>query len=311
MSPDRGAKPSPSLAAARTSSLNSRRIVARLLDGLILIGAPVLMTHVFRGIDWFVASLWVTVAYFFLLESIFGQTIGKNALGLRVVRRDGGPPSASAVATRNVIRIFEEPVLALLVLFGSRRRRQRLGDLAAGTTVGLERASVRPYPSPLVVLYPLLWAALGVAMVASAGPPDRPPSFRSSDSPALVKARVGDSAAYLEELQALCRARDLEIRKHWVAPSGFILRQELAFTRQVAAVPAPDSMLYQRRSILIERRKLDRLTRAMHRGMTRSADPQRLFADAFRPKLQAAANASSRAFAEAGLICSTGKGPLP
>src|SRR5262245_26201564 len=107
-------------AAARVAktSPKGRRIVARLLDSLVLIAIIVPLHRLLGGTTWLAVSLWVTVAYFFLLESTFGQTVGKMAVGIRVVRRDGGPPEANALAVRNVVRIVEEPLIALIALFG-------------------------------------------------------------------------------------------------------------------------------------------------------------------------------------------------
>jgi uncharacterized RDD family membrane protein YckC len=299
---------STSLASAKTSTMNSRRIAARLLDALILTGLTILLTHLVSGTTWLMVSLWVTVVYFFVLEAVFGQTVGKLALGLRVVRRDGGPPNASALAIRNVIRIFEEPVIALLVLFGSRSRRQRLGDFAAGTTVGIERASVRPYPSPLWIIYPALWAVLGaLLMVLPHHSPDRPTLGEAQVAGATALA----NASYLRQLQTLCRDRDYLIRTHWHATGAFVLNHERAFTRQLAAVPAPPSMQGVRQTILFQRHRSDRVNRVTFREMARRPVSKELYATVYRPRLIKVARAANWALRDAGLVCSTGEGPLP
>lgn len=66
-----------------------------------------------------------------------GRTPGKRLAGIRVVRADGGPPGLGESLVRNVLRAVELPLAyapgILAVAFGARR--QRLGDLVAGTLV--------------------------------------------------------------------------------------------------------------------------------------------------------------------------------
>lgn len=70
-----------------------------------------------------------------------GRTPGKRALGLRVVRADGGPVGLAESLARNLLRAVEVPFGyapgVLAVALGARR--QRLGDLVAGTLVVRER----------------------------------------------------------------------------------------------------------------------------------------------------------------------------
>jgi len=70
-----------------------------------------------------------------------GRTPGKRALGIRVVRLDGAPVGLGEALARNLLRAVELPLVyapgVLAVALGSRR--QRLGDLVAGTLVVRER----------------------------------------------------------------------------------------------------------------------------------------------------------------------------
>jgi len=70
-----------------------------------------------------------------------GQTPGKRALGLRVIRIDGAPVGLGESLVRNALRVVELPLgyapAVLAVALSSRR--QRLGDLVAGTLVVQER----------------------------------------------------------------------------------------------------------------------------------------------------------------------------
>ena len=89
---------------------------------------------------WFVMS-W---GYGGFCEAVFnGRTAGKRALGIRVVSVDGVPITAGQAVLRNLLWVVEwaapfayMPALVSMLLT---RRFQRLGDLAAGTMVIVER----------------------------------------------------------------------------------------------------------------------------------------------------------------------------
>jgi uncharacterized membrane protein SpoIIM required for sporulation/uncharacterized RDD family membrane protein YckC len=94
-----------------------------------------------------VGAVPATVIYFFyhpVLEAVMrGRTPGKRMTGLRIVTPEGLVPGSGALLTRNLFRIIDSmPALyvvgLLFVMFG--RRHLRLGDLAAGTVLAVERA---------------------------------------------------------------------------------------------------------------------------------------------------------------------------
>ncbi len=124
----------------------------------------------------------VTIGYPVLSETVStGRSIGKAAVGLRVVRVDGGPERFRHALTRALTGLFADLNLPLLgaVLLGqlsglwaclvglpgviasvSSRRGQRIGDLLAGTLVVRERTEygrgTLPMPPPPAVA---AWAA--------------------------------------------------------------------------------------------------------------------------------------------------------
>jgi uncharacterized membrane protein SpoIIM required for sporulation/uncharacterized RDD family membrane protein YckC len=86
----------------------------------------------------------IYVLYHPILEPLMaGRTPGKRMAGLRVLTLEGQVPSIGALITRNVFRLVDSLPLSyvvglLFVFFG--KRHMRLGDLAAGTVVAVERA---------------------------------------------------------------------------------------------------------------------------------------------------------------------------
>jgi uncharacterized RDD family membrane protein YckC len=76
--------------------------------------------------------------YYFATEATSGQTVGKRLLGIRVVRADGAPAGAGPIAGRTALRLIDGlPTLYLLglIVMLATKRKQRIGDLAAGTVV--------------------------------------------------------------------------------------------------------------------------------------------------------------------------------
>lgn len=88
-------------------------------------------------------------AYFLACEALTdGRSIGKWAVGLRVVGDDGFPLTGRASLVRNLLRLVDllpsNYVVGLIAMLVSARG-QRLGDLAAGTlVVRLDRAAPAP-----------------------------------------------------------------------------------------------------------------------------------------------------------------------
>jgi uncharacterized RDD family membrane protein YckC len=106
----------------------------------------------------------VGLGYPVLLETLLrGRTVGKLALGLRVVRDDGGPIRFRHAFVRGLVGfVVEKPGLTsgaagvLTALLNERGK--RLGDFAAGTIVIQERVAA-PAPSHVAMPPPLAgWA---------------------------------------------------------------------------------------------------------------------------------------------------------
>ncbi len=79
----------------------------------------------------------LTLLYYIVLEAIWGATLGKMLLGLRVARTDGSPIGWSASLIRNILRIVDGFLFYLVgaILVWQSPLRQRLGDRIADTVV--------------------------------------------------------------------------------------------------------------------------------------------------------------------------------
>lgn len=87
----------------------------------------------------FLSWLALAFAYYAVPEAIWGTSLFKRVVGLRVTRTDGGRPKPWQIAVRTIVRVIDLlPILYILgfvvILIGGSRQ-QRLGDLAARTTI--------------------------------------------------------------------------------------------------------------------------------------------------------------------------------
>ena len=174
-----GDRPSPADEGAhRITDLRRRRIRSGLADIAVLFVAfmvfavatgrietgPDEYSVTLEGIP-FLLFLTFAFSYFFVLEWATGQTLGKRWLGIRVTNTSGAPAGPGRVAIRTLLRVVDS--LPFLYLVGyvairvSGERAQRLGDMAAGTSIRLaEEKQRRPAVPPL-------GAATGLGVIAA------------------------------------------------------------------------------------------------------------------------------------------------
>ena len=122
---------------------SKERLIAVFFDHLIALGLVFLIVaFVPESLPTVKAVLFFTIylTYFFILEAIWSRTVGKYVQGLVVRKLDGTPCDFRAALIRSVLRVVEVNPLLLggipagLVITASPRK-QRLGDLFAGTLV--------------------------------------------------------------------------------------------------------------------------------------------------------------------------------
>jgi len=127
------------------------RILAYLLDSLIIFTYTVLMIMLLISLDLEPGDSWAlyllaslpAFMYHVLLETFWdGQTVGKFTLKIRVVKLDGSKANFTNYFVRWILRIIDislttggVAVLSILI----RGNGQRVGDIAAGTTVISEK----------------------------------------------------------------------------------------------------------------------------------------------------------------------------
>jgi|SRR5690606_2297045 len=139
----------------RPASLGDR-ILAQLIDGVVMGVYIVVVSITAFGVmkleENSIAIITILVLPFLVYHLLFevfmnGQSIGKRALDIRVVQLDGSKASLSNYLIRWLLRpidvtISSGGVAILSILLGGKG--QRLGDIAAGTTViSLKQQSIK------------------------------------------------------------------------------------------------------------------------------------------------------------------------
>jgi uncharacterized RDD family membrane protein YckC len=129
------------------------RILGFLLDAVLLFGVFIILIIFFPSLFQFSNPLFVFVIlpilffYNLAFETLNrGQSPGKMIMGIQVVRIDGKECTISEYLTRWIMRpveIYSSMGALAAVLIAGSENRQRLGDMAAGTTVVQVRPALR------------------------------------------------------------------------------------------------------------------------------------------------------------------------
>ncbi len=127
------------------------RFVAWLID-IVIIGAIVGFLRLFVWVAWpgyvwttglprwfpfvdFGTSNLVYFLYWMLSEGIYGQSIGKMIMRIKITRLDGGIPNMGQAAIESVGKAFLLPIDVIVGLFLYTSRRQRLFNYLSNTIV--------------------------------------------------------------------------------------------------------------------------------------------------------------------------------
>ena len=247
--------------------LDWRRIRATRLDGILMIPVAIALIAALHRhlITAYFLILAVNLSYHFVMETTCGQTFGKRWRNLRVVKRDGSPAGASTIAARTVFRIIDAQFLylvGLITMVITGKKRQRLGDLAAGTIV---REDDRPWKparsSPLLVIYPILW--IGGALF-----------FGHLLDPKPVPLT---SDPYLQQVDRACEYR-LIAERTMLGNASFQQMQQLSQqeTTAIEGLPAPTTpeAAYGVKVVLKWRQKIDKTAARISADASASQNPQ-------------------------------------
>ncbi len=191
------------------------RLLARLIDSIMLLFVfytlMIVMVVVSASNPTLALILAIVIGfalvfvYPMVIESRWnGRTVGKYAMGLRVVTTEGGPVRLSHTAIRSMLQLIDILVTAggaAVVAAISSEHGQRLGDMAAGTYVINERRSMDQIADHEVVI-PTPWGLQSVvdsidttALDASQGALIRSVLLRAPDLSADARAALATDLA--------------------------------------------------------------------------------------------------------------------
>ena len=122
------------------------RIVGYLIDGLIIIAYIIIIVFFFNfgGLGssnlWLMLVLFLPVIFYSLISEIVlnGQSVGKKVMGTKVISLNGQQPTLSQYLLRWLFRLVDFSIMSgliALVTVAVTDKKQRVGDLVAGTTV--------------------------------------------------------------------------------------------------------------------------------------------------------------------------------
>jgi uncharacterized RDD family membrane protein YckC len=161
------------------------------------------------------AMMWLYPVLFEVLRD--GQTIGKKAMGLRVIHANGTPVGWLASSVRNLLRTVDAlPFLygfgLLAGLFDPHSR--RLGDMVAGTLVVHADKPRTPLAAPQVPVVASPWPLAAVEQSAIVAYAERMGTLTSERSeelaellPMLTQAKGGVAVQRLLGIAAACLGR--------------------------------------------------------------------------------------------------------
>jgi len=130
------------------------RLLAYIIDSLVIFAYTIAVILLLVSLDLYFADLWAlyllvslpAFLYYVLLETFWnGQTVGKFVIKTRVVKIDGSKPTFANYFVRWILRIVDVVLtsggLAVITIL-IKGNGQRIGDIAAGTTVISEKQKI-------------------------------------------------------------------------------------------------------------------------------------------------------------------------
>lgn len=124
--------------------LDSIFILAYVILVFLLIGFTSGLRNMMEDYDYLTIMLLIiaflpVMLYHFLSEQFMnGQSFGKKIVGVKVIKTDGTQPGVGSYAIRSLMRVIDIHLingLIAIISIAVSEKSQRLGDMAAGTTV--------------------------------------------------------------------------------------------------------------------------------------------------------------------------------
>ena len=281
--------------------LDGRRLVAHIIDEIVCGAGALVGYFLFAGaaIGTALVYLALRLTYYMVLETVFGQTLGKKLCRLRVTDLDGNGAHANRIAARTIFRFIDEglgggifPLPGGIVLLLTGKRRARIGDFAAGTCV---RDDDRPFKrapeSPLTVVYPVLW--IGAALALGAAMPDKPflDYFRSEHP-------------YMAKIDKICEKRVRQTEAMRSIEGNNLITWRIFFRqeqRKIEQLPTPPKEVRADvREVIRIHRQINRALDKALKEARRSPDPNGVLM-AHAAQIQILAENAGQRFAELGL----------
>ncbi len=201
-----------------------------------------------------IVSFVVLAGYYVVLETVQrGQSIGKRALGLRVIRKSGLPITFSDSLLRNLLRVVDFlPVsyaLGVVTMFFDGQWR-RLGDLAANTVVvregnvyQLSQISVRPQAQQ-----PVYAASSGNNLLQKAVPLSQPLAYQPQAARVIPAAESGilpSGYQYVPNIERMSEFEYQLVRDYLMRRLTLPYERQVTLARDLSYLVANKIALYQ------------------------------------------------------------------
>lgn len=121
------------------------RIVGWLVDWLIILAYAMIASTIFfttfvGNNNWIAFIFIIPIVFYDLASEVFlnGQSVGKRVMHLKVISLDGNQPTLGQYLIRWVFRFVDFTItncLGALICVAVSERKQRIGDIVAGTTI--------------------------------------------------------------------------------------------------------------------------------------------------------------------------------
>jgi uncharacterized RDD family membrane protein YckC len=281
--------------------LDGRRLIAHVIDEIVCGVGALVGYFLFAGaaIGTLMTYLALRLSYYMVLETAFGQTLGKKLCRLRVTDLDGNGVPANRIAARTIFRFIDEglgggifPLPGGIVMLLTGKRRARIGDYAAGTCV---RDNDRPFKpakeSPLTVAYPVIW--IGAALALGSVMPDKPflDYFRSEHP-------------YMAKIDRICEKRVRQTDAMRSIEGNNLITWRIFFRqeqRKIEQLPTPPKEVRADvKEVIRLHRQINRALDKALREARRAPDPNAVLAT-HAVQIQTLAETAGERFAELGL----------